>query len=146
MANNTGKGQFVKGDPRCWRKGKPKEFNALRDLAQAVLAEEALNQGQAIIINGHKATGAEVIIRQWMQSKDFQKQKGLLEIAFGKVPDEVKVNASGALEIRYTNDWRRDTPAPTPGAEDSPIEPCPLSLVDGRPSLAQDDAGHEPRA
>ena len=86
----TGKG-FVKGDPRCWRKGKPKEFNALRDLAQEIAQEKAKRDGQTIIIDGHSATVSEMILRTWATSKNPILAKGFLEIAFGKVPDEVNV-------------------------------------------------------
>ncbi len=106
MANNTGKGQFVKGDPRCWRKGKPKEFNALRDLAQEIAHEKAKRSekdgGGLLIFDGHAATVAEMILRQWARSGDWQRQKGFIEIAFGKVPDEVKVNADGVWVIKVT--------------------------------------------
>jgi hypothetical protein len=79
---------FVKGDPRINRKGRPKTFDALRELAISIAREKALSGGQPIILNGHVVTAAEVILRQWAQSKEFQKQKGFLEIAFGKVPDD----------------------------------------------------------
>jgi hypothetical protein len=102
MANNTGKGQFVKGDPRCWRKGKPREFNALRDLAQEIASEKVKSGGQTVVIDGHAVTVAEAILRQWASGKDGQKQKGFLEIAFGKVPDEVKLSQDGVWIIKVT--------------------------------------------
>lgn len=103
-------GAFVKGDPRCWRKGRPKGFDALREMTQAVLAEEAVSGGQPIIINGHKATGAEVIIRQWMQSKEFKKQQAVLEIAYGKVPDELKVQGDAVMRVVIDLGDRGDDP------------------------------------
>jgi hypothetical protein len=97
-ANNIGesrpknKGQFKKGDPRCWRKGRPRSFDALRALAQQIAHEVAQSGGEDIVIAGHKVTVAEMILRSWAQSKNTQLQKGFIEIAFGKVPDEIIVD------------------------------------------------------
>ena len=65
----TGKG-FVKGDPRINRKGRPKSFDALRALAQEIAHEEAISDGQPIIINGKIVTVTEAILRKWAASKD----------------------------------------------------------------------------
>ena len=94
----TGKG-FVKGDPRINRKGRPRSFDALRELAQQVAHEEALSDGQPIIINGHKVTVAEAIVRKWAQSKDPRLQQAFIEICFGKVPQNVKISGADGNEI-----------------------------------------------
>ena len=98
----TGKG-FVKGDPRINRKGRPKSFDALRALAQEIAHEEALSGGQPIVINGHKVTATEAILRQWATSKNPQLQRAFLEIAYGKVPDALNIDANirGGLVV----DW-----------------------------------------
>ena len=79
---NRGKGKpFVKGDPRINRKGRPKTFDAFRELAQAIRHEVALKQGEPLIINGHTVTVAEAILRQWAQSKDPRLQMAFIEMA-----------------------------------------------------------------
>ena len=86
----TGKG-FTKGDPRINRKGRPKSFDALRELAQTIAHEAALTAGQPLVIDGHIVTVAEAILRQWAQSKNPQLQQRFIEVAFGKVPDKLDI-------------------------------------------------------
>ena len=97
-ANNNGKRTigkpFAKGDPRINRKGRPRSFQAFRELTQDVLHEEARdNNGQPIVVNGHIATNAEMIVRSWLT--DRKRQKDLVESAFGKVPLNVDVTSGG---------------------------------------------------
>lgn len=97
VASNTGtntplnKGYFKKSDPRINRKGRPKSFDALRDLAQQIAHETAMRDGQPIIISGHKVTIAEAILREWARSGKPQLQQGFIEIAFGKVPTPIEI-------------------------------------------------------
>lgn len=86
----TGKG-FIKGDPRINRKGRPRSFDALRELAQQIAHEVARSKGEPVIIDGHKVTVAEMILRSWAQSGKPQLQQGFIEIAFGKVPTPIEV-------------------------------------------------------
>lgn len=97
--NATGK-PFQKGDPRINRKGRPKSFDALRELAQTIAHETATSAGQPVVIDGHKATVAEMILRQWAASKNPQLQRAFIEVAYGKVPDNVELNSAGEIIFR----------------------------------------------
>lgn len=102
MANPNPSKPFTKGDARINRKGRPRNFDALRELAQQIAHEEALASGQPVVINGHVVTVAEAIMRQWAQSKNYQLQKGFIEIAFGKVPDNIDIT-SGGDKVQFVN-------------------------------------------
>ena len=81
---------FTKGDPRINRKGRPKSFDALRELAQEIAHEKAKNSdGKVIVHDGHAVTVAEAIMRKWASSNNPQLQKAFVEIAFGKPPENV---------------------------------------------------------
>jgi hypothetical protein len=85
--------RFTKGDPRINRKGRPRSFDALRELAQMIGHEPAKSGGLEVIIDGHKVTVSEMILRQWAQSKNPQLQRAFIEIAYGKVPDKLDIRA-----------------------------------------------------
>ena len=89
----TGKG-FVKGDPRCNRKGRPKGFDEVRRVAQKIVGEDA------IWADGSVISRAELLLRRWSRSKNPKLQMLFMEIAFGPVPP-TKVEANG-LEPRTT--------------------------------------------
>lgn len=90
---NWGK-PFVKGDPRASKGGKaPRKFNQLRHLAIQI-ATEAIDPNGAV-----DTTKVEAIIRDWMGSSDFQKQKAALELAYGKVPDKTELTGKDGTAI-----------------------------------------------
>lgn len=100
MSNNpTGKGGFVKGDPRIWKGGRPKSFDAVRELAQAIAHETAKAGGATVTVDGHSVTVVEMILRQWAQSKNPQLQRAFIEIAYGKVPNVTQLSGDDGERV-----------------------------------------------
>ncbi|MHB0967404.1 MAG: hypothetical protein ACYC36_13225 [Bellilinea sp.] len=99
---------FVKGDPRINRKGRPKSFDAVRELAQSISHEVAKSGGQPVVTDGHVVTVAEMILRQWASSKNPQLQKAFIELAFGKVPDTLNVKTDIIDVVLKGNDKSQD--------------------------------------
>ena len=87
------------GDPRIWKGGRPKSFSGLQELAQQIAHETAKAGGATVTIDGHSVTVAEAVLRQWFQSKDFQKQRAAMEIAFGKVPNVTHLSGEDGEHI-----------------------------------------------
>lgn len=75
---------FQKGDKRINRKGKPRDFAALRRLAQGIAHQELLQK------DGSFATVAELILTGWASSKEPSLQIKFVEYAWGKVPSQVE--------------------------------------------------------
>lgn len=103
---------FTKGDPRINRKGRPKSFDKLRELAQHLANEPATVDGKPVILqDGSAATQTQMILLKMMR----ENPERFLEIAFGKVPQPVDVNANGKIElvVKYADD-DDGTPAETP--------------------------------
>lgn len=100
MANhNPPTNGFDKRRHQINRLGRPKSFDAFRELAQQIAHETAQSGGDDIVINGHKATVSEMILRQWAASKNPQLQRAFVEVAYGKVPDNMDVDAKLLVEI-----------------------------------------------
>ena len=97
MANPNPSRPFTKGDPRINRKGRPKSFDGLRELAQLIGHE-------AVSVGDKKLTVTEAILRQWAQSKNPILQRAFIEIAFGKVPDRTELTGADGkpLKIKVT--------------------------------------------
>ena len=90
---------FIKGDRRINRKGRPKTFDAFRELAQSISHEIALKNGEPLIINGHTVTVAEAILRQWAQSKDPRLQMAFIEMAYGKPPQRTEITGADGKPV-----------------------------------------------
>ncbi len=105
MSNPTGKGGFQERKHQINRKGRPKSFDALRELARAIAHEEATILGEPVVVNGKKATITEVILRQWAASKNHQLQRAFIEIAFGKVPDKHELFGKDGTELAIRFIW-----------------------------------------
>lgn len=88
---------FKKGDPRINRKGRPKSFDALRDLAQQIGAEQAEQNGNPFIIGEHVATNAEMALRLLMRERPDK----FLEFAYGKVPNPVELTGKDGEPIAW---------------------------------------------
>lgn len=116
----TGK-PFVKGDPRINRKGRPKTFDAFRALAQQIAHEvvPAENRPGTVRVMDehgeiaeHIVTVAEAILRRWAVSDDPQLQRAFIEIAYGKVPQNVDVTSGGqVLRLEIVRRERNSNPA-----------------------------------
>ena len=105
--SNTGenrpanKGQFKKGDKRINRKGRPKSFDALRELARQIGHEIVEVRGLDGIV--HRYTVTEAIMRQWASnSKNPKLQEVFIQIAYGKVPDAINLNVDKPIKIIVT--------------------------------------------
>ena len=117
MANhNHPTNGFDKRREHINRKGRPRNFDALRELAQQI-GHEAVT----VKDSDKRMTVTEIILRQWAQSKNPQLQRAFIEIAFGKVPDKVSIDSNNihVLKVEYVNDWRTHTTIPASGTEES---------------------------
>lgn len=103
-------GTFQKGDARINRKGRPRSFDALRALGQQLANEDLTDRdGQPVIVNGHKLTRIEGIMRAWSSSKDPRLQMAFVEVAYGKVPNVTEVTGAegGPVTFRVVYERKR---------------------------------------
>jgi hypothetical protein len=90
---------FVKGDGRINRRGRPRNFDALRELCQRICNEE-------VTLDGEVMTRLEVLLRDWIRSKDPQKQIALVQYAYGKPVDKIETNLTPGtvLVLHYAHE------------------------------------------
>jgi hypothetical protein len=108
MANHTDKGVFKKGDPRINRKGRPRNFDGLRELALVIANEKIASKDNTVVMSR-----VELILRNWAASGNDKLVRAFIETAYGKVPDELNVDIQGKLKVLevvkdYGNDPRPD--------------------------------------
>lgn len=97
MANEENLKPFKKGDKRINRKGRPKDFSALRELAQEI-AHEPIGDGNKTVV--------QAIMRKWAGSNDARLQMAFVKVAFGEAPATLDVNLKGDINqtLTYTSD------------------------------------------
>ena len=99
-------GTFQKGhDPRRNTKGRPKSFNALRELAQQIGHEDVMRGDEPMVVNGKKVSVTEAILRAWAASKNPRLQQAFMEIAYGKTPSAVEVSGKDGEALRVVMTW-----------------------------------------
>lgn len=86
MANNKNLKPFQKGDPRINREGRPKNYDLIHEIASRLCAEPA-----DLKDNPEGITQIEVIMREWLHSKNYQKQLAVIQYAFGKIPEQIEI-------------------------------------------------------
>ena len=89
MANEQNLKPFTKGDKRINRKGRPRSFDALRQLAQEIAHEELLQK------DGSTITVTQAILKKWAGSNDARLQMAFIEYAYGKPPQQVENKVTG---------------------------------------------------
>ncbi len=85
---------FVKGDARINRKGRPRSYDQLRKLAQAI-AHETTTDNQ-----GNEITTAVAILRSWATSKQPSLQIAFIEYAFGRVPEKIETAGRDGVPLK----------------------------------------------
>ena len=105
MANEQNLIPFTKGDERINRKGRPKNFDAIRELFK-----EIMDENEDIRKNGEIMSRFEAIARDWINSRNFQKQLAAMQYAYGKVPDKLEVNQEGNRIIVEWTDGEYEAP------------------------------------
>ncbi len=98
VGSNRKPGTFVKGDPRCWRKGRPKNFDELRNMVQLIGHEKVAvgpnSEGKIVAV-----TRIELLVRGMYASKDPRQHQALLDIAYGRVPQAVELTGKEGGEL-----------------------------------------------
>ena len=89
MANPNPSNKFKPGDKRINRNGRPADFVSLRKLAKQIASEPITSADGRV-----KMTRVELILREMSISKDPRQRIAFLEIAYGKVPNPIDIEAN----------------------------------------------------
>ncbi|MCJ7696033.1 MAG: hypothetical protein MUO40_11510 [Anaerolineaceae bacterium] len=94
MANNQNLKPFRKGDPRINRRGRPKNLDIIRQLSKELCYEP-----DDLSVDQVAKTRVEAILREWITSGDFRKQRAVIQLAFGRVPKnpEIKISTNTVI-------------------------------------------------
>ena len=112
--NTSGLVPFVKGkDKRRNTKGKPKDFLALRKLAQQIAAEDLQST------DGDVITRIEALLRVMSSSKNPADRALFLAYAFGKPKEEIAMNNSGETVTKVIIEYGDDSTGKTAPATQS---------------------------
>lgn len=82
MANTQNLKPFKKGDSRINRRGRPRKSDIIAQLSKTLLDEQVPSGPNHRLI-----TRLEAILREWLDSGNFQKQLAVIHYAYGKIPD-----------------------------------------------------------
>ena len=93
---------FVKGDKRINRKGRPRNFDQLRALAQQI-ANDPLETPEG------KITRIEALLRVMSTSRNSKDRELFLAYAYGKPKDEIDLSGKTEIVIRYADDNPTET-------------------------------------
>ena len=87
MPNPNNLKPFQKNDPRINRKGRPKSYDLLHEIAVRLCAQPSDKDDDPEGI-----TKLESIMQDWLNSKNFQKQLAVIQYAYGKTPEKIEVS------------------------------------------------------
>jgi len=109
MANDQNLKPFMEDDPRINRGGRPRNLSIIKSLAREVSYEQADLSRDTL-----SCTRVEAIIRDWLTSTDYRKQRAALEFAFGRIPRHERIEHE---TDRIIIDWDGTaTPVAHPGS------------------------------
>lgn len=126
MANNDNLKSFNKGDSRINRRGRPRNIDLVRLMAQPI-GQELVPYGP----DGRMITTVEALLRDWATSDEFKKQLAFVEYAFGKVPkNEVIDKEPVNIVVNWDNVVTRESLARQRAIDSNPDGDVTQSVTD----------------
>lgn len=109
MSNPTGKGGFQERRHQINRKGRPKNYQSLSELARMIGYERAITKGGGpLLINGRPVTVVEAILRQMASSINMKDKQKFIEIGWGKTPEHIEMVGDDGKPIEINLDYKKD--------------------------------------